>query len=297
MTGSSATKTEASPPEPLVASRVGRPNRWPLALLGGQPVPGLDAGVYAAVEAYGPDGYADTRSVPVVFLPGLIGINEHWKAVVDRVPPGLPCLLFEPPLLKVGGDLASTLGWARITAEFLRAFVKRPSILVGSSFGGHVALRTAMLVPDLVRGIVLTGSSGMGEKSIITDTQVRSTTEWCRKRISELYFDKSHVKDSEVLRAHLELADRGNARVMIKLSKSARRDHLTDELHLVTQPVLLLWGKQDIVTPPAACRAFHSALPNARMVWVDRCGHVPMVEQPAIFAQALSAFADEVKGT
>lgn len=268
--------------------------RWPLALLGGQPLPGSDHPLHALVDCFGPSVDADLSTIPVVFLPGLIGLNEHFSPVVTRVCHRVPAICYQPPLLKVGGEMASTVGWARITAEFLRTFIRRPAIMVGSSFGGHVALRTAMLVPELVRGIVLTGSSGMGEKSVITDNTIKVDTDWCRRRIGELYFDQRHVQEAEINRAHKELTDRGNARVMIRLSKSARRDHLTDELHLVTAPTLLIWGKQDIVTPPAACRAFARCLPNTRTVWLDQCGHVPMVEHPQAFSDALLEFHDEL---
>lgn len=269
-------------------------HRWVLGLPVGQPLPDVSAPIHADVQVCGPAYAHDPGATPLVFLPGLIGTNEHWQLVVERVRHRFACTLFQPPLLKVGGELASTQGWARITSEFLRAFVQRPAILIGSSFGGHVALRTALFSPEMVKGIVLTGSSGMGEKSIISDSQVRATPDWCQRRISELYHDQSHVRESEIMRAFAELSDRGNARTMIRLSKSARRDHLTDELHLVKQPTLLVWGKQDIVTPPAAARAFNRCLPNSKIVWFDACGHVPMVEQPALFAEALSAFADEL---
>lgn len=269
-------------------------HRWTLALPEGQPLPEAAGQLHADVQVCGPAYAHDPGATPLVFLPGLIGTNEHWQLVVERVQHRFACTLFHPPLLKVGGELASTAGWARITSEFLRTFVRRPAILIGSSFGGHVALRTALYSPEMVKGIVLTGSSGMGEKSIISDNQVRATPDWCQRRISELYHDQSHVREAEIMRAFAELSDRSNARVMIRLSKSARRDHLTDELHLVKQPTLLVWGKQDIVTPPAAARAFNRCLPNSKIVWFDACGHVPMVEQPALFADALSAFADEL---
>lgn len=274
-------------------SFVSASHRWALRAPAGQSLELTEAGAAAVVQTFGPVG-AGASSTPLVFLPGLIGLNEHWMLVAERVRERLPCVLFQPPLLKVAGEHASTHGWAAITSEFLRSFLDRPAILVGSSFGGHVAMRTALLAPDLVRGVVLTGSSGMGEKSIISDNQVRATPDWCQRRISELYHDQSHVRDEEIMRAFAELSDRGNARVMIRLSKSARRDHLTDELPNLKQPALLIWGKQDIVTPPAACRALARGLPNARMVWLDECGHVPMVEKPGPFAEALVAFATEI---
>src|SRR5689334_14377801 len=46
-----------------------------------------------------------TGSPPVVFLHGLVGLNEHWEGVVHRVSHAVKCTLFGLPLLKLrGGD-------------------------------------------------------------------------------------------------------------------------------------------------------------------------------------------------
>jgi pimeloyl-ACP methyl ester carboxylesterase len=56
----------------------------------------------------------------------------------------------------------------------------------------------------------------------------------------------------------------------------------------------LIWGKQDIVTPPEAAAEFMSRLRHARIVWFDRCGHAPMIECPERFAEELLIFAGEL---
>lgn len=58
-----------------------------------------------------------------------------------------------------------------------------------------------------------------------------------------------------------------------------------------------MWGRQDVVTPPEAAEQFHAMLPNARLVWFDQCGHVPMVEKADEFAAELLQFVGEVCGT
>ena len=41
---------------------------------------------------------------PVVFLHGLVGLNEHWEGVVERISHRVRCVLFELPLLELRGD-------------------------------------------------------------------------------------------------------------------------------------------------------------------------------------------------
>src|SRR5688572_7121564 len=89
------------------------------------------------------------RGLPVVFLHGLVGLNEHWEGVVDRVSHSVRCMLFELPLLQLRGGECSIQGVTRFTTEFLRQRVTEPVVLVGNSFGGHVALRIALESPEL----------------------------------------------------------------------------------------------------------------------------------------------------
>lgn len=231
---------------------------------------------------------------PIVFLHGLVGLNEHWESVVDRVRTGLRCVLFELPLLQLRGDECSIHGATDLTARFLREHLGTPAILVGNSFGGHVALRIALDHPSLVRGLVLAGSSGLIEKSMVSDIQIRPSKEWLRRKIGELFFDPNNMREADLDRAYAELSNRGGARAMVKLSRSARRDHLGERIADIAAPTLLIWGRQDIVTPPEAAEGFHRMIHGSRLVWLENCGHAPMIERADLFADELLQFAQRL---
>lgn len=234
---------------------------------------------------------------PVVFLHGLVGLNEHWHDVVLRASARTRCTLLQLPLLDLRGDDCSIAGVTELTTRFLeqhfRGAAKAP-VIVGNSFGGHVALRVALERPDLTRGLVLAGSSGLIEKSMVREVQIRPSREWLSEKIGELFFDRSKMREADLDRAYAELSQRGGARAMIKLSRSARRNHLGKKIGNITVPTLLIWGRQDIVTPPEAAEQFKELIPGSRIVWFDRCGHAPMMECPDPFADALMDFVDEL---
>ena len=48
-------------------------------------------------------------------------------------------------------------------------------------------------------------------------------------------------------------------------------------------PTCLIWGKNDPVTPPKVAEEFYELLPNATLIWIDKCGHAPMMEHPDEF--------------
>ncbi len=230
----------------------------------------------------------------VVFLHGLVGLNEHWEDVVRRIKHRADCTTLELPLLELRGDDCSLWAVVDMTTQFLEEHTEGPCVLVGNSFGGHVALRIAHARPDLVRALVLAGASGLIERTMVKGAPVRPSKEWLEEKIGELFHDKSAMNPGDVDRAHKLLNERGGARAMVKLSKTARRDNMTDDLGDIHCPTLLIWGRQDVVTPPSAGQGFTELMPDARIIWLEGCGHAPMLEAPVPFAQAILDFLDEL---
>lgn len=230
------------------------------------------------------------RGQPVVFLHGLVGLNEHWEDSARLVSAHARCILFELPLLTLRDEDCSVQGATELTAVFLREHVREPALLVGNSFGGHVALRLAILHPDLVGGLFLAGSSGLLERTMVKDIQIRPSREWLARKIGELFYDPAKMRKADLDRAYAELSQRDHARAMVRLSRSARSDHLADRIDMIRAPTHLLWGREDIVTPPEAAEEFLAKLSDAELTWIEGCGHAPMIEAPEKFAEALIGF-------
>ncbi|MFO0836223.1 MAG: alpha/beta hydrolase [Phycisphaerales bacterium] len=227
---------------------------------------------------------------PFVFLHGLVGLNDHWEQSAHALRPHARAVMLEFPLLDLQGEDCSIHGVTELTIRFLERHLREPAVLVGNSFGGHVALRVAIERPELVAGLVLAGSSGLTERTTVREVQLRPSREWLVEKIGELFFDRAKMNQGDVDRAHRELSRRGGARAMVKLSRSARRNHMGDRLGEIKAPTLLVWGKQDAVTPPEAADQFNQLIRGSTLVWLDRCGHAPMIEQPEQFASLLIEF-------
>ena len=68
---------------------------------------------------------------------------------------------------------------------------------------------------------------------------------------------------------------------------------LTKRAHRITMPTLLLWGDSDGVVPSAYGQAFQQLLPNPTLQIIDRCGHLPQLERPEQFINAVRRFLDD----
>lgn len=241
------------------------------------------------------DELGDPAGEPIVFLHGLLGLNEHWFPVARLASTGADgrprrCLMVETPLLELRGDACSVQGVTRLITSVIESIAGAPAVIVGNSFGGHVAQRVALERPELVRALVLAGSSGLFERTLEKGVEHRPSRAWLERKITELFCDATRVPHDCVDRAFEALSDRRAARSFVRLGRSAKQDNLGPRLGEIPHPTLLLWGRQDIVTPPAVAEEFHTLIPDTRLVWIERCGHAPMIERPEEFAGSLEEF-------
>jgi 2-hydroxy-6-oxonona-2,4-dienedioate hydrolase len=88
--------------------------------------------------------------------------------------------------------------------------------------------------------------------------------------------------------------DRGKALRIVMTSKSAVRNNLSDRLHEIKCPTLLIWGRNDSVTPPFVGEKFHELIQGSQLVWVEECGHAPMMEHPDRFNEILEGFLSDI---
>ena len=77
---------------------------------------------------------------------------------------------------------------------------------------------------------------------------------------------------------------------VVAIAKSAIRNNMKDELVHIKVPTMLIWGKDDQITPPFVADEFHKYIVNSDLAFIDKCGHAPMMERPDEFNQILSQF-------
>jgi pimeloyl-ACP methyl ester carboxylesterase len=69
---------------------------------------------------------------------------------------------------------------------------------------------------------------------------------------------------------------------------------LDGKLAAVKQPTLIVWGREDGLTPLAReGEKFKKELPSAQFIVFDGCGHVPQVEKAAEFNAAVLKFLSQ----
>ena len=222
---------------------------------------------------------------PIIILHGLMGGLSNFKGVFDYFPsnkyrviiPELP--VDKTPILKT-----NVATFSKFVYEFINYKKLKDVVLLGNSLGGHVALLFTRDYPQLVSGLIITGSSGLYEKSMVGDGYPkRGNYDYIKTKTEEVFYDPKIATKEIVDEVFASVNNREKLVRTLALAKSAIRHNMSKDLPKMTTKTLIVWGKQDSVTPPNVAEDFHSLLPNSDLSWIDKCGHAPMMEHPNEF--------------
>jgi pimeloyl-ACP methyl ester carboxylesterase len=179
-------------------------------------------------------------------------------------------------------------------AVFLDEMGLDQAVVCGNSLGGQVALDFCVQYPERVERLVLSGSAGLFERSLSGGRPPRVCRDFIRQQACEIFYDPAHVERELVDDVYAMLSDRRYRRFLLRVAKATRDRYMLEELAQVTVPTLIVWGRDDAITPPFVAQQFCQNISNAELVFIDRCGHAPPIEQPHEFARHLDAFLGDM---
>ncbi len=230
----------------------------------------------------------------LLLLHGLMGALSNWRDVVAEfkgkyrvIIPMLP--LYDLPLLTTG-----VKSLAKFVHKFVRYKKLQNFILLGNSLGGHVGLIYTLNHQEDVKALVLTGSSGLYENAFGGSFPRRESYDFIKEKVEFTFYDPATATKELVDEVFQIVNDRIKVIRILAMAKSAIRHNISKDLHKITIPVCLIWGRDDKITPPEVAKEFHELLPDSELNWVDKCGHAPMMERPIEFNAYLKKFLERI---
>jgi pimeloyl-ACP methyl ester carboxylesterase len=176
-------------------------------------------------------------------------------------------------------DLIDALGLAEAT-------------LVGVSFGGWIAAEIAVAQGSRLRRLVLVDAAGLrvGD-SDLPEIFLMSEDELARFWVTEARHAELVFPPTD----NLEVFERR----VIQRATLARftwqpywhNPRLADRLRRITAQTLVLWGSNDRFISRAHAQAFKDRIPGANLRTIDGAGHLPHLEEPERFVEAVATFA------
>jgi pimeloyl-ACP methyl ester carboxylesterase len=232
---------------------------------------------------------------PVVLLHGLMGRMDHWEAALEHLgdtcrPMALSLPIFDRRLEDVSIDAL-----AQHVVRFLDALDIGRAVIGGNSLGGHVALAVALACPSRVSGLILVGSSGLAERGVARRVPRRPTADDVRARLGDVVADSTLVTPAWVSSILDTVSTPWAARRVVRFARATRQHRVEGRLHEIRVPTLLVWGREDRVTPPGVAERFLTGISDARLSFLLGCGHVPMLERPDAFNDVVAGWLEATR--
>ncbi len=167
-------------------------------------------------------------------------------------------------------------------------------ILGGVSLGGWIAAEFAVRWPERVKKLWLSGAPGLWVDDVRMPDLFRHLTQPAKLRELNFHDPKSSMAemiipdepdDERRLTAYQSMT------VLARLIWQRPYDpKLAARLARVRCPVLLLWGEDDRLVPPAYGQAYAKCLPQAKWQVIPGAGHLAMFEREKEFVEAIASF-------
>lgn len=224
----------------------------------------------------------------VTWYPAVAALAEHFHVVApDIVGYG------ESDKPDARYDKAFFSHWLK---QFLHAVGLAKAHVIGLSQGGAVALQFALDCPEMVDKLVLVDSGGLGAKpplmSLLSMLWLNTFPSSLANHVYARYilFDPAR-RDPDHARYSLEVLRRAGGKKAFSQGRGAAVSAFSSAaLGSIQHRTLLIWGEDDRLFPVACAAKAAALMPNATLCRIANAGHLPLMDQPAAFNQAVMSF-------
>jgi len=267
--------------------------------------------------------YCFGTGAPVLLMPGPHRFQRPGERAADALISGLTALgrrviTFDPPG-SGQSTRAAQLGMAEMhhcANEALEVSgVSHPVDALGHSMGGLALLAYAIQLPVRVKSLVLVGTGSGGPSYMKAPGALWNRSHpafWRTAMLGSLTIMWPRLAPERLMLNFIErhsFYDSGQAepkKVSLRdwlRPRQGRTDwHLvarqldyTDRLREIVVPTLVLCGRHDPQYPPACSEELRAGIPKALIVWFERSGHYPFIEEPEAFWQNVGGFLRGVR--
>jgi pimeloyl-ACP methyl ester carboxylesterase len=250
---------------------------------------------------------------PLVLLHGWADSADTWRLVLDRLARAERSALAvdlpgfgEASLLRDGAVLPQLDSFLEAALEV--AAPKGGAIVAGNSLGGCTALRAAQRPELRLAGVVAVAPAGLDMARwfvlVERDPVVRAVLASplplpafvMRRAVGEVYRRLAFCRPGEIdpgvvstFSSHLS-AKEAAARALATGRRLLPELRDPFELDKISCPVLLVWGRQDLMVFQTGAERVLEAAPEARLEVIEDCGHCPQLEVPDRFTTLLLDF-------
>ncbi len=230
---------------------------------------------------------------PLILLPGLLCDAALWEPQLSELADVADFFVADLTEQETIGDMATSV---------LRDSPWKVFALAGLSMGGYVAQEIVRQAPRRVTKLALLDTRSRAElpeetkrrRELMKLAQSGRNFTPVTNRMLPLMLHESRVKDTPLVKVVREMAERTGIEAYIRQQNAiiARPDY-RPMLPSIACPTLVLCGRQDRLTPLEESEGIAQAIPNAKLVVVEECGHLSTLERPDEVNRALRTWLEQ----
>lgn len=231
----------------------------------------------------------------ILYIHGNTGSSRWWKKVMDI--PNHKVYAVDLPNFGRSSHMntAEIDDYSNILKKIIDKLALISPIIVGHSLGGAIVISFISKFPNVPKAVVLVDSSSVTglktpEEHYPIIEMYKTSRDLMYKALSAI---APELKDYGYLN---ELTD--DAMLMAPFSytahpRSLEKFNCKGKFTNFTKPVLIMWGKKDIIITKDMVEETKNEFPNSYLVEFDNIGHSIMVEDPELFKDQLLKFINE----
>ncbi len=244
--------------------------------------------------------YVESGSGPaILYIHGNTGSSYWYSKVMDI--PGFRTIALDMPNFGRSGRIdeaaAPDTSDLDLYADYVAGFIEKlgldKPLVVAHSLGGGVAISLASRRPELSRAMILVDSAAPSGLQTPEDRyplieMMRTTRTVLKAALGSVV---PALTDPDFLEKAVDEALLMNPASFTGNARALTRFDYRGKCSGYTAPVLVVWGRKDIVVTEAMMRETVEAFPNAEPEIVGHVGHSPMAEDPEYFVKLVAGFA------
>ncbi len=175
--------------------------------------------------------------------------------------------------------------------DLLDVFGLSSANILGVSIGGWMAADLASRYPECVSKLVLVGAAGL----YVSEAPIPDIFAIPFEKLLPLFFEDLGAAMALMPASMDQEFIEGQLRERATIAHLAWKPYFHDprlprRLARVKAPALLVWGEKDRFTAPLHGKAYQRLIAGSKLVQIPNCGHLPPVEQPDKFCEAVVPF-------
>jgi len=254
--------------------------------------------------------------LPIVFIHGIgAGTSSFmWRKNFDELAKEFRVFAFDllgfgfsdkPPAAPYSADL-----YVELISDFIREVAGGRANIVASSLGASYAVRVADEHPELINALILNAPAGydtmntrpgmtgaafygllqspvLGTSFYNVMASERSIRDYARRT---LFYDYRRVTDRLVAHLYATSHQAGAQHAIAAFMSGYLNCDMSGPFSRLAQPIILVWGKQDVSTPVTKAMALMDLNPRARLEVFDFCRVMPEQEHPEQFNELVREY-------